>query len=57
MGGGGLAVRADKQRRQQIPERLVSILGFLAIHRIPQANNRELGRNVGAVDFTAEAGT
>ena len=55
MGGGGLTIRANKQRRQKIPERLVSILGFLAVHRIPQADNREFGRDVGAVDFAAKA--
>ena len=56
MGSRGIAIRADEERRQEVPESFVVLLYWLAIQGVTQTDEGELRRDIGAVDLPAEAG-
>ena len=56
MGSRGISIRADEERRQEIPKCFVALLYWLTIQGVAQTDEGELRRNVGTVDLPAEAG-
>jgi hypothetical protein len=56
IGSRGVTIRADEERRQEVPESFVILLYRLAIQGVAETDDGKLRRDVGAVDLPAEAG-
>jgi hypothetical protein len=56
IGSRGVAIWADEELRQEIPEGFVLRLYRLAIQRVTQTDEGEFRRDVGTVDLPTEAG-
>jgi hypothetical protein len=56
IGSRGITIRADEERRQEIPQGFVPLLYQLAIQGVTQTDEGKLRRDVGAVDLPTEAG-
>lgn len=56
MGSRGITIRADEERRQEVPKCFVVLLYWLTIQGVAQTDEGELRRDVGTVDLPAEAG-